>query len=211
VNPLQSSRRKALDLYRKYLCVGGMPEAVKNLAENAGDVLRFDRSILTDIRSGYLSDMTKYIETPLEASRIESVYRSIPAQLGNASGKFQYGKVRQGARARSYETALSWLVSSRMVYQCYRVSSPKTPLGGYLEEGYFKLFLNDAGLLADVVGARFDVIMLDRDFAYKGYWRSATSRSRLRRRGFRSTTGAAATGLRWTFWWTRRTGFCRSR
>jgi predicted AAA+ superfamily ATPase len=159
---------KALDLYRKYLCVGGMPEAVKDLAVKSCDVLLFDRAILADIQTGYLADMTKYIETPLEASRIEAVYRSIPSQLGNRNGKFQYGKIQQGARARSYETALSWLVSSRMIYQCNRTSSPKAPLGGYVEENYFKLFLNDSGLLANIAEVRFDAIMLDRDFAYKG-------------------------------------------
>ncbi|MDR0842392.1 MAG: AAA family ATPase [Acidobacteriota bacterium] len=160
--------RKGLELQRKYLCVGGMPEAVANLLSVDGSVLGFDASILKDIRTGYLNDMSKHIRNPLETSRIESVYNSIPSQLGNSSGKFMYAEIRKGARARSYESALSWLVSSRMVYECKMVSTPAMPLKGYEAEGYFKLYLNDPGLLCSLLEIRSGEIMLGRDFYFKG-------------------------------------------
>ena len=53
-----------------------------------------------------------------EASKIENIYKSIPSQLGNQSNKFQYGRISSNARKRDYETALSWLLSSTMVYKC---------------------------------------------------------------------------------------------
>ena len=83
----------ALNLYRLYLCVGGMPEAVKNLLDNNNDIVKFDKSIIEDIYISYLNDMNKYVDNKFEASKIESIYKSIPAQLGNQSNKFQYGKI----------------------------------------------------------------------------------------------------------------------
>ena len=53
---------KALDLYRLYLCVGGMPESIKNLLANDKDILKYDKSIIEDIYQSYLNDMNKYVE-----------------------------------------------------------------------------------------------------------------------------------------------------
>ncbi|EKC52916.1 hypothetical protein OBE_12851, partial [human gut metagenome] len=58
---------KALNLYRLYLCVGGMPEAVKNLLENDKNILKFDNSIIEDIYKSYLNDMNKYVTNKFEA------------------------------------------------------------------------------------------------------------------------------------------------
>ena len=88
----QVLHEKALNLYRLYLCVGGMPEAVKNLLDNEKDILKFDASIIKDIYQSYLSDMNKYVKNKFEASKIEAIYKSIPSQLGNMSNKFQYRK-----------------------------------------------------------------------------------------------------------------------
>ena len=88
----QVLHEKALNLYRLYLCVGGMPEAVKNLLDNEKDILKFDETIIKDIYQSYLSDMNKYVKNKFEASKIEAIYKSIPSQLGNMSNKFQYRK-----------------------------------------------------------------------------------------------------------------------
>ena len=109
---------KALNLYRLYLCVGGMPESVNNLIINDKDILKYDRSIVEDIYQSYLNDMNKYVANKFEANKIEAIYKSIPSQLGNQSNKFQYGKISSNARKRDYETALDWLLSSTMVYKC---------------------------------------------------------------------------------------------
>jgi predicted AAA+ superfamily ATPase len=162
---------KCLGLLRRYLCVGGMPEAVANLIAANNEVLRFDKSILQDIHTSYLADMSKYVISSLEAARIEAVYRSVPSQLGNRSHKFQYSKVRKGAKSRDFDTALDWLIASGMVYACEAVDlpkQPKPPLKGYTNPDTFKLFLNDPGLLGSLVTIGFPDIMLDADFSYKG-------------------------------------------
>ena len=160
--------KKCLIRFREYLCVGGMPEAVADIVIKQGDILSFDSNILENIYRSYLSDMHRYIISPLEASRIDAVYHSIPAQLGNQSRKFQYSKIRQGARGRSYESALEWLVASGMVYRCVSSPIPEAPLKGYAEEGQFKLFLNDPGILRSLLGLRSSEVMLDGNYKYKG-------------------------------------------
>ena len=159
---------KCLRRFREYLCVGGMPEAVANIVSENGDILRFNTKIPGDIYRAYLNDMNRYIVSPLEASRIDAVYHSIPSQLGNQSRKFQYAKIRQGARGRSYASALEWLVAGGMAYRCAAVSKPETPLKGHADEDQFKLYLNDPGILCSLLGLRLSEIMLDGNFQYKG-------------------------------------------
>jgi predicted AAA+ superfamily ATPase len=145
-----------------------MPESVSDMVQKAGDVLSFNRKILTNIYHAYLFDMNKYIFTETESLRIESIYQSIPSQIGNQSHKFQYGKVKKSARARDYESAMNWLISSRMVYPCKAVSVPNAPLTGFQYPDVFKLFINDPGLLCSLLGIRLPDVMLDGDYSYKG-------------------------------------------
>ncbi|MCL2756927.1 MAG: AAA family ATPase [Coriobacteriia bacterium] len=165
VKPLHD---KALGLFRTYLCTGGMPEAVQQIASVEGDVLRFQEAILENIVISYLSDMNKYILTSMEASRIEAIYGSIPSQLNNKSGKFQFAKVAKSARSRNYESALNWLTSSGMIRISNAVEIPKMPLKGYEKDGYFKLYLNDPGILRHQLNIRPADIMLDVAFELKG-------------------------------------------
>lgn len=119
--------RKALELYKLYLCIGGMPEAVKNLVTNNKDILKFDSTIISDIIEAYLNDMTKYVENRAETVKIENIYKSVPAQLGNMSNKFQYGKIDSNARKRDYESSLNWLLSSTMVQKSNLLGKVEIP------------------------------------------------------------------------------------
>ncbi len=159
---------KALDLYRLYLCIGGMPEAVKNLVNNDKDILKYDKSIIEDIYNSYLNDMNKYVENKFEASKIENIYKSIPAQLGNQSNKFQYGKIASNARKRDYETPLNWLLSSTMVHKCPVLKKPEIPPLGFVIEDHFKLYLSDAGILLSMLQVKYNDIILDNLLQYKG-------------------------------------------
>ena len=159
---------KCMNLYRQYLCCGGMPEAVIDMLAKDGNVLQFETTILSDMITAYIADMNKYVRSTSEANRIEACYRSIPAQLGNKSHKFQYSKVRKGARWRDFESAIDWLTASGMVVPCYMVGRPRSPLNAAEVDGFFKLFLSDSGLLANLMGVRLSSIMLDEPFEQKG-------------------------------------------
>ena len=160
--------KKALNLYRLYLCIGGMPEAVKNILANEKDILKFDKTIIEDIYQSYLNDMNKYVNNKFEASKIETIYKSIPSQLGNMSNKFQYGKISSNARKRDYETALNWLLSSTMVHKCSILKKPEIPPLGFIIDDHFKLYLSDIGILLNMLQVKYNDIILDNLLQYKG-------------------------------------------
>ena len=71
--------------------------------------------------------MNKHVQNKFESIKIETIYKSIPSQLGNQSNKFQYGKISSNARKREYETALDWLLSSTMVHKCTLLNKVEIP------------------------------------------------------------------------------------
>ena len=139
----------ALDLYRLYLVVGGMPEAVLQYLERKDlDLLH---SVQKNISNGYIADMAKYA-SPLETTRIMAVFRSIPAQLAKANHKFQYRLIKSGARANMYESSLAWLRESGVVIICTRVNEGMLPLSVHEESSFFKIYMTDTGLLCSHFG-----------------------------------------------------------
>ena len=84
--------------------------------------------------------------------KIRMVWNSIPSQLAKENKKFLYGLVREGARAKDYETAIMWLSDCGLVYKIPRVNSPKLPLKAYEDMKAFKLFVHDTGLLGCMTG-----------------------------------------------------------
>ena len=159
---------KLLNLYRLYLCVGGMPQAVQNIVDVNQNIFDFDKNIVKNIIESYLNDMNQYILNNTEKSRIEAIYKSIPSQLGNVSNKFQYAKINSNARSRDYETALQWLISSTMIYKCNLLKTIQIPPKAYIDEEYFKLYISDVGLLTSLLEIQYNDILLDNDFLYKG-------------------------------------------
>ena len=162
------AHEEALKLYRSYLCIGGMPEAVNNYVSNNCDVLKFDSHILSDIKELYIGDMKKYVKGNNEAIKIEKVYNSIPQQLAKEKNDFQYSLIESGARKRKYESALEWLVASKMVSICFNVKRIESPLKVYVDDAQFKLYLSDLGILTNLSELPFSDIMLDNDFIFKG-------------------------------------------
>lgn len=159
---------KLLNLYRLYLCVGGMPQAVQKIVDVNQNIFDFDKTIVKNIIESYLNDMNQYILNNTEKSRIEAIYKSIPSQLGNVSNKFQYTKINSNARSRDYETALQWLISSTMIYKCNLLKAIQIPPKAYADEEYFKLYINDVGLLTSLLEIQYNDILLDNNFLYKG-------------------------------------------
>lgn len=159
---------KLLNLYRLYLCVGGMPQAVQNIVDVDQNIFDFDKTIVKNIIESYLNDMNQYILNNTEKSRIEAIYKSIPGQLGNVSNKFQYTKINSNARSRDYESALQWLISSTMIYKCNLLKTIQIPPKAFADEEYFKLYISDVGLLTSLLEIQYNDILLDNNFLYKG-------------------------------------------
>lgn len=136
-------------LLRKYLFVGGMPEAVTEFAKT-GDYTAV-RRIQAEILKAYDEDFVKHAPPEL-LGKIRLLWQNIPAQLAKENKKFVYTALKSGARAREYETALQWLNDAGMIHQVYRVSPPRLPLFSYQDFSAFKLYLHDVGLLGALSG-----------------------------------------------------------
>ena len=162
------AHEQAIRLYKQYLCVGGMPEAVSDFIENNMDILKFDSHIISDIKDMYIADMQKYVRNNLETVKIEKVYKNIPSQLAKDNKNFQYSFIEETGRKRKYESAIDWLVASKMVLINYNSKRMEIPLKVYIDENKFKLYLSDVGLLTNMSEIRFPDIMLDKTFIYKG-------------------------------------------
>jgi predicted AAA+ superfamily ATPase len=130
-----------LDKYLKqYYFVGGMPEVVASYTTEKN--FTTVRTIQTRILTSYEQDFSKYA-SPLAATKLRMLYASIPHQVSKENKKFIYGIVKQGARARDYETTIQWLLDSGLVIKVNRVKTPKLPLKAYEDFGAFKLFVHD--------------------------------------------------------------------
>jgi len=140
---------KIVPLLRQYYFIGGMPEAVAAFAESG--VLRDARSIQDQILSDYRRDISKH----LGASDIEytlAALSSIPAHLGQENKKFVFGHIKEGARAKNYRSAITWLTEAGLATSVRRLSKPGLPLSAYADESSFKLFALDVGLLGAMAG-----------------------------------------------------------
>lgn len=133
------------DAFDKYIAIGGMPEAVTEWLQSK-DIKKVER-VLRAILDGYRNDFSKYADAT-QAERINQVWQSIPSQFAKESKKFIYGAVKQGARAREYELAITWLEDAGLVHKIHAVSrGDMLPLSAYSDASAFKLYILDIGLL----------------------------------------------------------------
>ena len=144
-----SLHETAMDLYKTYLVIGGMPRVVQEYANNRD--FDFTVALQRSLNDSYIADMAKYT-TMQEAARIMAAWISIPAQLAKENHKFQYKVIKSGARARDYEAALDWLSAAGMINKCIHVTQGKLPLSAYAENEAFKVFMMDTGLLCSKFG-----------------------------------------------------------
>ena len=159
---------QAINLYKQYLCVGGMPEAVNNFVENKLDILKFDSHIISDIKDMYIADMQKYVKNSIETVKIEKVYKNIPSQLAKDNKNFKYNFIEETGRKRKYESSIDWLVASKMILINYNSKRMEIPLKVYIDEDTFKLYLSDVGILTNMSEVKYLDIILDHTFIYKG-------------------------------------------
>ncbi|MCX6583361.1 MAG: ATP-binding protein [Candidatus Aminicenantes bacterium] len=148
---------KLTRLFKYYLYIGGMPEAVQNYINNK-DIEQV-RRIQKEILGAYERDFSKY-STPGEAIRVSEIWRSIPVQLARENKKFKYSEVIKGGRASRLETAIEWLRKAGLIYIVYNIKTPKLPLSGYTDRGKFKIYMLDPGLLAALLEVPSQVIIL---------------------------------------------------
>lgn len=136
---------------KQYYYIGGMPEVVLHFSEykDFNEV----RAIQQRILNAYEQVFSKHAPNEI-VPRIRMLWNSIPAQLTKENKKFIYGLVREGARAKEFETALLWLSDCGLIHKVHRINAPGLPLKAYADLKAFKLFILDVGLLSCMTGLR---------------------------------------------------------
>lgn len=133
------------ELLKKYMFIGGMPEAVADYVNNTS-IINI-RKIQQDILDAYVLDFAKHAPAN-QVMKISAVWESIPSQLAKENKKFIFSAFGKSARGREYEAAIQWLADAGLIHKSYNISTPKLPLEGYSDKHVFKVFLLDVGLLA---------------------------------------------------------------
>lgn len=148
---ITSFKQIYIDALKHYYFVGGMPEAVQSFAENKdfNEVREIQKTIL----AAYEQDFSKHAPNGI-VPKIRMLWNSIPSQLAKENKKFIYGVIREGARAKEYETAIMWLSDCGLVHKVSRVNAAGIPLKAYEDLKAFKLFVVDVGLLGCMTGLR---------------------------------------------------------
>ena len=148
---ITSFKQTYIDALKHYYFVGGMPEAVQSFAESKD--FNEVRAIQKRILAAYEQDFSKHAPNEI-VPKIRRLWNSIPSQLARENKKFIYGLVREGGRAREYETAIMWLSDCGLVHKVSRVNAAGIPLKAYEDLKAFKLFIVDVGLLGCMTGLR---------------------------------------------------------
>lgn len=150
----QALHEAAMNYYRQFLVVGGMPDCVAKFAETKDYILI--RHTQETILAGYLNDMSKYNHEN-EIKKIRLVYDNITVQLSKKNTRFQYKMIKKGGRASEFENAIEWLALSGIVARIYQVEQAAKPLENYRDIDSFKTYVSDVGLLC----AKKDVVAED--------------------------------------------------
>jgi len=143
--PINTALHKlALDLYKKYLVVGGMPAAVKSFADTESFLSA--QVIQNNIFNEYTADMSKYADTTTSV-KIRACFNSVPAQLAKENRKFQYKIVQKGGTATLFGESIEWLNFAGTVLKCQKITAGNIPIAVYAYFPDFKLYMSDVGLL----------------------------------------------------------------
>ena len=153
----QLMHKKAMDYFRQYLIVGGMPQAVSKYVETRD----FDLTdkVKRQIIDLYRNDISKYARG--YDLKVKSIFEEIPSQLQKHEKKFRLSALKEGARFRNYETAFFWLDDAMIVNSCYNTTEPSVGLKLNKETSTMKCYMADTGLLISHAFDENDIVSED--------------------------------------------------
>lgn len=162
---LPATHARLTDLFRKYICVGGMPEVVQAFTET-GDmnrVLKLQRNILESYKDDFgrhLKDDNSLYVDEKELAAILAVFNSIPSQLAKENKKFQFSKIKAKGKNDDFRRAIEWLEDAGIISRCYNLSITELPLEGNKCEDIFKVYMQDSGLIVSMLeeGTQADIL-----------------------------------------------------
>ena len=145
----EALHKKLLYLFKTYLYVGGMPDAVKSYIESK-NVIKI-REIQKDIINFYANDASKYDKE--HKLIIKRIYDMIPSNIENKVKRIQYKNIENidDARFTKYTNEFEYLIYSGIALDTKAVSEPKYPLVQSSSKNLIKLYMNDVGLLTNIL------------------------------------------------------------
>mgnify|MGYP005746890751 CR=1 FL=1 len=141
--PMGAFHRRAMDYFRRYMIVGGMPQAVKKYIETR-DFVKVDE-VKRDILALYRNDIKKYADN--QKTNVSAIFEEIPGQLQKHEKTFRLSALREDARMRDYSQAFFWLSDAKVINCCYNSTEPSIGLKLNEDRTTLKCYLNDTGLL----------------------------------------------------------------
>lgn len=172
----QMAHEQLWEFWKRYLIVGGLPEAVNRYREgqeNLYEAVQAIRKVQRDLLDAYLADIAKHCGKT-NALHIERLWRNVPAQLAQtqngSAGKFKFREGIPGIRGYERLSApLNWLEGANLLIRVPIIDTVGIPLSGYAKENRFKLYFFDVGLLGAMSGIA-PATFLNYDFgSYQGY------------------------------------------
>lgn len=139
--------RKVMQIFRTYLVVGGMPQAVKAFVE--GKSYQEIDFIKRNIVSLYEEDLQKNDNDNNDKASV--VFKTIPEQLENKNSHFKFSLVDKNARYKNYVNAVNFVSESMIANECINVTAPEVSLEAYADRSNFKLYMGDTGLLVSQI------------------------------------------------------------
>lgn len=164
---IEPIHEKAMDLYKKYLVLGGMPQVINDFLNNEKNITQVNFGLQEQIITSYLADMNKYTENS-EGVKNSQIYNSIPKELARVNNTFKFSLVDESARKSRYESSLDWLLASNMVLKCDLTEKNESPLKAFVNSLKFKLYLSDVGLLRSLSNIEYNEILLDKNEMFRG-------------------------------------------
>lgn len=145
----ESLHNKFLDLFKKYLLIGGLPDAVNTFVETSNIVAV--RAVHDEIYELYKGDASQYDKE--NTLKIKRIYEMIPSNMENKKKRLYYNEIenKKGKRSSDYVEELEYLISSGISLEVLAVSNPKFPLKESEQKVLIKLYLNDVGLLTNIL------------------------------------------------------------
>ncbi|MBQ6926167.1 MAG: ATP-binding protein [Kiritimatiellae bacterium] len=136
---------KAMSLFRLYMAVGGMPQSVEAYLSAPDHALEAAENAKREILALYDRDIGKYAKG--YASKVRSLFRTMPAELSKREKKFHLSDIDVNARMRRYENAFLWLEDAMIANVAYNATNPNVGLAMYRDNSSFKCYSLDTGLL----------------------------------------------------------------
>lgn len=161
----EALHQEAIELYREYLLIGGMPACI-NAFLSSGSFLDVPL-VQNEILDNYIADMAKYASNT-DSVKIRACYNSIPAQLAKDNKKFQYKVVQKGGSAALFGASIEWLNLAGVVLKCQRISQAYEPIAVYADLSAFKLYMGDVGLLTMKSGISQQTVLFGEGNTFMG-------------------------------------------